>query len=106
MNSIATSTIPDTGFVTPAPSTQEASEEYRYVVKRFDDRWRLIVGRVTREDDDPMQWILQERRGTQWHGKKYFARAAHVPTSVRQLVGESAYRWAAEWAARPHLKHT
>jgi hypothetical protein len=94
-------------IATTLVSDKETDDAYCYVVKQFDDRWRLIVGAIRGSDfDNATQWILQERRGRQWHGRKYFARAAHVASRVRQLVGEEAGRWAAEWASAPRLKHT
>lgn len=86
-------------------SDKETDDNFRYVTIRFNDRWRLIVGTVVGTAHGT-QWVLQQRRGKQWHGRKYFARAAHIPTPVRQLVGEDAYRRTAAWAAKPALKHT
>lgn len=40
-----------------ASSTQEKSDDYRKIIMRIDDKWRVI------ECKDGIQWIIQKRKG-------------------------------------------
>jgi len=86
----------------------ETDDDYKYTVRVFDDKWRLVVGPVygSAYYPDHNQWILQEKLGKKWSGRKYFARASHVSRGARELVGSQAAAWVDNWAAQVHLKHT
>ena len=49
----------------PAASKSERDEGYGSVVVRLDDKHRVI------NCSDNLQWIIQRKRGQQWHGYSF-----------------------------------
>jgi hypothetical protein len=82
----------------------ETDEDYRYVVKVFNERLRLAVVPVYGADHDANQWALQRKRGNHWASFKFFARASHVRDHLVSDYGGSFAEWAMQWAGRDHLK--
>lgn len=74
---------------------RERDDNYRYVALELTPRWRIascVEGR---------QWILQYRRTKdRWTGRKYFPRAAYVPGTVKQMLGDDVFQVAKAWAEK------
>jgi hypothetical protein len=66
----------------PAASKRERDEDYDRVIVRLDDRDRVI------NCSDNLQWIIQRRRGDQWHGYS-FHRCRDVMIERSSAKGES-----------------
>ena len=64
----------------------EQADDYRPVITRLNDRWRVI------EDRDAIQWILQVRKGVEcgravWRGRSYCRTREALLRSVREHCG-------------------
>ena len=66
----------------PAASKRERDEDYGGVIVGLDDRQRVI------NCSDNLQWIIQRRRGDQWHGYS-FHRCRDVMIERSSAKGES-----------------
>ena len=66
-------------------SRREEADDYRAIVVRLNDNWRVIECR------DRIQWIVQQRSGTRhgqprWDGRKYYRTREGLLHHVRGLV--------------------
>jgi hypothetical protein len=60
------------------------------------DRWRVA-------HDQRLQWILQVRRGRQWHGRRFHVERDALLRSIRELCGPAAPATLAIIARWPRL---
>lgn len=66
-------------------SRREEADDYRAIVARLNDNWRVIECR------DAIQWIVQQRSGTRhgqprWDGRNYYRTREALLRHVRALV--------------------
>ena len=63
-------------------SPKERDDNYRAVITRLNDRWRVIVCR------DHIQWILQKREASRWRNRSFCMTRAALLREVLRHCGD------------------